>query len=93
MAARALSSCGEQGLLSSRAAQASHCGGFSRGGLPGGSVVMNLPARLQTWVRSLGEEEITTHSSFIAWEIPWTEELVGFQVLASMGSVVAAPRL
>ena len=56
-------------------------------------MVMNLPARLQTWVRSLGEEEITTHSSFIAWEIPWTEELVGFQVLASMGSVVAAPRL
>ena len=33
----------------------------------------------ETWVRSLGwedplEEEMTTHSSFLAWRIPWTEE-------------------
>ena len=38
----------------------------------------------ETWVRSLGqedllEEEMATHSSIFAWEIPWTEEL-------SMGS-------
>ena len=33
----------------------------------------------ETWVRSLGqkdslEKEIATHSSILAWEIPWTEE-------------------
>ena len=40
------------------------------------------------WVQSLGqedplEEEMTTHSSIIAWRIPWTEEAGGLQ---SMGS-------
>jgi len=39
----------------------------------------NLPAVQETCVRSLGlddplEEEITTHSSILAWRIPWTEE-------------------
>ena len=34
----------------------------------------------ETWVQSLGredplEKEITTHSSILAWRIPWTEEL------------------
>ena len=38
---------------------------------------MNLPAMRETWVRSLGwedplEEEIATHSSILAWRIPWT---------------------
>ena len=33
----------------------------------------------ETWVQSLGwenplEKEMATHSSFLAWEIPWTEE-------------------
>ena len=42
----------------------------------------------ETWVRSLGQEypqekERATHSSIIAWKIPWTEEPVGLQ---SMGS-------
>ena len=42
----------------------------------------------ETWVRSLGwedplEEEMATHSSVLAWDIPWTEELGGLQ---SMGS-------
>ena len=41
--------------------------------------VKNLPAMLQTWVQSLGgedppEKEMTTHSSFLTWRIPWTEE-------------------
>ena len=41
--------------------------------------VKNLPATQETWVRSLGredplEEEMATHSSILAWEIPWTEE-------------------
>ena len=39
----------------------------------------NLPAMLETWVRSLGwedplEEGMATHSSILAWRIPWTEE-------------------
>ena len=48
-------------------------------GFPGRSVVKNLPAMQEMWVRSLGwedplEMEITTHSSIIAWEISWTEK-------------------
>ena len=43
-----------------------------------------LPAVLETQVRSLGQEdplekEIATHSSVIAWKIPWTEEPGGRQ--------------
>ena len=57
-------------------------------GFPGGSVVKNLPAVQETWVQSLGwedplEKEMATHSSILAWEIPWTEEPGGLQ---SMGS-------
>ena len=38
-----------------------------------------LPAVWETWVRSLGredplEKEMATHSSILAWRIPWTEE-------------------
>ena len=41
--------------------------------------VKNPPAMWETWVRSLGwedplEEDIATHSSILAWRIPWTEE-------------------
>ena len=47
----------------------------------------NLPAMQEMWVRSLGQEdppekEMATHSSFLTWEIPWTEEPGGLQ---SMG--------
>ena len=40
-------------------------------------LVKNPPAMLETWVRSLGwedplEEEMTTHSSILAWRISWT---------------------
>ena len=50
-------------------------------------MVKNPPAKQETWARSLDQEdplekEITTHSSSLAWEIPWTEELGGLQ---SMG--------
>ena len=43
-----------------------------------------LPAMWETWVRSLGQEdplekETATHSSILAWTIPWTEELGGLQ--------------
>ena len=41
--------------------------------------VKNLPEMQDTWVRSLGwedplEKEMATHSSILAWWIPWTEE-------------------
>ena len=43
-----------------------------------------LPAMWETWVWSLGredplEKEMATHSSILAWRIPWTEELGGLQ--------------
>ena len=46
-------------------------------------MVKNLPAMQETWARSLGwedllEEGMATHSSILAWRIPWTEELVGY---------------
>ena len=48
-------------------------------GFPGGSAVKNLPAMQEMRVQSVGQEEpleekITTLSSILAWEIPWTEE-------------------
>ena len=48
-------------------------------GFPSGSVVKNPPAMQETEVPSLGrrdplEKELATHSSILAWGIPWTEE-------------------
>ena len=42
-------------------------------------MVKNLPAVRETWVPSLGGEDplekgTATHSSILAWRIPWTEE-------------------
>ena len=42
-------------------------------------MVKNLPAKQETWVQSLGQEEplekgMATHSSIIACRTPWTEE-------------------
>ena len=50
--------------------------------------VKRLPAMQETQVRSLGredplEKETATHSSTLAWKIPWTEKPGGLQ---SMGS-------
>ena len=44
----------------------------------------HLPAMWETWVRSLAQEdplekEMATHSSILAWRIPWMEELGGLQ--------------
>ena len=46
-------------------------------------MVKNLPAMQETLVRSLGqedplEEKMATHSSILAWRIPWTEESGGY---------------
>ena len=42
-------------------------------------LVKNLPAVQETWIQSLGwedplEKEMATHSSILAWRIPWMEE-------------------
>ena len=60
-------------------------------GCPGGSTIKNPPGMQEmqeTWVRSLGwedplEESSATHSSVLAWRIPWLEKPGGLQ---SMGS-------
>ena len=51
-------------------------------------LLKNPPALWETWIRSLGWEDSlekgkVTHSSILAWRIPWTEEPGGLQ---SMGS-------
>ena len=43
------------------------------------NALKNLPAMQETWVRSLGREDprekgMATHSSILAWRIPWTED-------------------
>ena len=56
-------------------------------------VVKNLPTMKETqemWVQSLGqedplEEEMVTHSSVLAWRIPWTEEPGGLPSMRSHG--------
>ena len=50
--------------------------------------VKNPPAKWETWIRSLGwedplEEDMATHSSILAWRIPWTEEPGGLQPMGS----------
>ena len=42
--------------------------------------IKHLPAMQETWVLSLGredplEKEMATHSSILAWRIPWKQEL------------------
>ena len=54
-------------------------------------VVKNLPAVQETWVPSLDwedslEKEMATHSSILAWKIPWTEEPGGLQSMRSQES-------
>ena len=51
-------------------------------------IVKCLPTIQETWVQSLGQEdllekEIATHSSILAWKVPWTEKPGRLQ---SMGS-------
>ena len=53
----------------------------------------NLSAMQETWVRSLGqedplEESMATHSSILAWRIPWTEEPGGSQTLLKQLSIM-----
>ena len=60
-------------------------------GSTGDSEVKNLPVMQETWIQSLGwedllEKERATHSSILAWEIPWTEEPGGLQSTGSQES-------
>ena len=53
-------------------------------------MVKNLPAMQKTLVQSLGQEDplekgIATHSSILAWRIPWTEHPDGLQSMGSEG--------
>ena len=55
---------------------------------PRGQMVKHLPATQDTWVQSLGredplEKEMATHSSILAWRIPWTEKPGGLQSTGS----------
>ena len=50
-------------------------------------MVKNLLAMQNTWVQSLGQEDPleegkVTHSSILAWRIPWIEEPSGLQYMA-----------
>ena len=52
-------------------------------------MVKNLPVKQEMWVQSLGwedslEKEMATHSSVLAWEIPWTEDTSGLEFMGSM---------
>ena len=74
-------------VLESRLVGSAHC---ILPTLSGASLVAQLvesTAMRETWVRSLGQEDplekgMATHSSLLAWRIPWTEEPGGLQ---SMG--------
>ena len=52
-------------------------------------MLKRLLAIRETWVRSLGggedplKKEMATHSSILAWKIPWTEEPGGLQSIGS----------
>ena len=51
-------------------------------------MVKNMPAMQETRVQSLDQEDplekkMATHSSILAWEIPWTEEPGGLQSMES----------
>ena len=52
-------------------------------------LVENLPAMWETWFQSLGREDplekkgTATHSSILAWRMPWTEEPGRLQFLGS----------
>ena len=49
-------------------------------------MIKSLPAMREIWVQSLGREdslgkEMATHSSILAWKIPWAEELGRLQCI------------
>ena len=64
------------------------CSRLSQSDLLVAQMVKNRPAMQETWAKSLGQEntlekEMAAHFSFLAWEIPWTEEPGGLQSTGS----------
>ena len=58
---------------------------------PGGQTVKRLPTMQETWVHSLGwedllEKKMATHSHILAWEIPWAEKPGRLQSMGSQKS-------
>ena len=63
---------------------------ISKGASVVAQMVKNLPAMWEIWVQSLGQEDLlekgmTTHSSILAWRIPWTEEPGRLQSMGLQG--------
>ena len=61
-------------------------------------ILKRLPAMRETWVRPLGregplEKEMATHSSTLAWKIPWTEEPGIMQDLNSIRDRTHTPNI
>ena len=59
-------------------------------------MVKNLPAKWETWVRSLGWEDhvkkgMTTYSSILAWRVPWTKKPDGLQFVGHKESDMTEP--
>ena len=64
---------------------------LSKQSLPGAQTAKTLPAVQETQGQSLGQEDplekgMATHSSILAWTIPWTEEPGGLQSIGSQKS-------
>ena len=56
-------------------------------------LVKNSPAMQETWVQSLGREDplekgMATHSSILAWRIPWTEQPGGLGAMVQLFKLV-----
>ena len=81
--------CNAQGKYGSTFKAVPFCYGLAKKlSFPDGSVVKNLSAMQETWVQSLGwedplEQGMTTHSSTLAWTIPWTEKPGWLQSIGS----------
>ena len=86
---------GQKQVLQNAESSSGVSGQGSKGSSNLSSVVKNMPAKQEIWVRTLGredplEEEMAAHSSILAWSIPWTEEHGGLQ---SMGWQKSQTRL
>ena len=61
-------------------------------------MVKNLPATLETWIRSLGwedplEEGMATHSSILVWRIPWAERPGRLRVIHGVADLAMTEQL
>ena len=78
----------QKGKLSNNPAASNRPGYLGGRASPEAQRVKNLPAMQETSVQFLGwedplEKEMATHSSILAWKIPWTEEPGGLQYVGT----------